>query len=250
MIDIHTHILPGLDDGARDMDDSLAMAEIALKSGVHTVAATSHANTGGYFREYGPEGYEERLHAFRMALQREGMPLTVLSGMEIFTTEDVPELIEDGRLIPLNHTSFFLMEFSFGIEAEDMNRMLENVLEMGLTPVIAHPERYACVQERPERVADWMKRGCLAQINRGSVFGRFGERAEDCADILLKRHWVTCIASDAHKPYERTPYMADIKEYMEERYSYRYSRELLYENPRKILMGMAAAKDNRSEIGS
>ena len=107
MIDIHTHILPGLDDGARDMDDSLAMAEIALKSGVHTVAATSHANTGGYFREYGPEGYEERLHAFRMALQREGMPLTVLSGMEIFTTEEVPELIEDGRLISLNHTPFF-----------------------------------------------------------------------------------------------------------------------------------------------
>ena len=125
MIDIHTHILPGLDDGARDMDDSLAMAEIALKSGVHTVAATSHANTGGYFREYGPEGYEERLHAFRMALQREGMPLTVLSGMEIFTTEEVPELIEDGRLISLNHTPFFLMDlvifftesiFSYSIE--------------------------------------------------------------------------------------------------------------------------------------
>lgn len=61
---------------------------------------------------------------------------------------------------------------------------------------------------------------------------------------------MTCIASDAHKPYERTPYMADIKEYMEERYSYRYSRELLYENPRKILMGRMAAEDNRSEIGS
>src|SRR5699024_5448971 len=116
MIDIHTHILPGLDDGARDMDDSLAMAEVALKSGVHTVVATSHANTGGYFREYGPEVYEERLQAFRRALEQEGMPLTVLSGMEIFTTEDVPELIEDGRLIPINHTSFFLMEFAFGIE--------------------------------------------------------------------------------------------------------------------------------------
>ena len=64
MIDIHTHILPGLDDGARDMDDSLAMAEVALKSGVHTVVATSHANTGGYVREYGAEVYEERLEAF------------------------------------------------------------------------------------------------------------------------------------------------------------------------------------------
>lgn len=250
MIDIHTHILPGLDDGARDMDDSLAMAEVALKSGVHTVVATSHANTGGYFREYGPEVYEERLQAFRRALEQEGMPLTVLSGMEIFTTEDVPELIEDGRLIPINHTSFFLMEFAFGIEDFEMDQMLGNVLAMGLTPVIAHPERYACVQESPERVNGWMKKGCLAQINRGSVFGRFGGRAKECADALLEQRWVTCIASDAHKPYERTPYMADIKEYMEERFSYRYSRELLYENPRKILMGSASAENNRSEIVS
>lgn len=250
MIDIHTHILPGLDDGARNMDESLAMAEIALKSGVHTVVATSHANTGGYFREYGPEVYGERLQAFRMALEQEKMPLTVWSGMEIFMTEEALHRIEDGGLIPINHTSFFLMEFAFGIEAWKMDWMLGNALSMGFTPVIAHPERYACVQEMPERVSDWMKKGCLAQTNRGSIFGRFGQRAKECADVLLEQHWVTCIASDAHKPYERTPYMADIKDYMEERYSYQYSRELLYENPRKILMGASLAKNNRSEIGS
>ena len=118
MIDIHTHILPGLDDGARDMDDSLEMAVIAVQSGVHALAATSHANTGGFFSEYSVEEYMKRLSDFRRELDREAIPLTVLSGMEIFMTHEVPDMIREERLLPLNETDYFLMEFSFGIEQE------------------------------------------------------------------------------------------------------------------------------------
>ena len=75
------------------------------------------------------------------------------------------------------------------------------------------------------------------RVNRGSIFGRFGERAKICADHLLSKRMVTCIASDAHKPYERTTYMADIKEYMEDHYSFEYSKKLLYDNPKKIFEG-------------
>ena len=82
-----------------------------------------------------------------------------------------------------------------------------------------------------------MEQGCLTQINRGSIFGRFGERAKTCTDHLLSKRMVTCIASDAHKPYERTTYMADIKEYMEDHYSFEYSKKLLYDNPKKIFEG-------------
>ena len=88
MIDIHTHILPGLDDGARDMDDSLEMAAIAAQSGVHALAATSHANTGGFFSEYSVEEYMKRLSDFRRELDREAIPLAVLSGMEIFMKQE------------------------------------------------------------------------------------------------------------------------------------------------------------------
>ena len=95
MIDIHTHILPGLDDGARDMDDSLEMAVIAVQSGVHALAATSHANTGGFFSEYSVEEYMKRLSDFRRELDREAIPLTVLSGMEIFMTHEVPDMIRE-----------------------------------------------------------------------------------------------------------------------------------------------------------
>lgn len=237
MIDIHTHILPGLDDGARDLEDALAMAQIAVESGVHTMAATSHANVGGFFREYSVQHYMEKLDFFRNALRREGIPLTVLSGMEIFTTEEVPDLIRAGELISLNESPYFLMEFPFRIEQEEMNRLIDRVMENDVIPVIAHPERYECVQESARDLFYWMEEGCLVQINRGSVFGKFGRRAKQCVDRLLDRRMVTCIASDAHKPYERTTFMADIKEYMERIYSPEYSRELLYENPLRILEG-------------
>ena len=104
MIDIHTHILPGLDDGARDMDDALSMAELAAKSGVHTLVATSHANTGGFFREYQIEEYFNQLEEFRAALKYEGIPLRVLSGMEIYMSENVPRMIRERSLLSINHT--------------------------------------------------------------------------------------------------------------------------------------------------
>lgn len=133
MIDIHTHILPGLDDGARDMDDSLEMAVIAAQSGVHALAATSHANTGGFFSEYSVEEYMKRLSDFRRELDREAIPLTVLSGMEIFMTHEVPDMIREERLLPLNETDYFLMEFSFGIEQEEMDELIDGVMELGVT---------------------------------------------------------------------------------------------------------------------
>lgn len=237
MIDIHTHILPGLDDGARDMEDSLSMAALALKSGVHTLVATSHANTGGFFKEYSIEEYLQRLEAFRKALDEVKLPLRVFSGMEIYMTREVPRMIREGRLLSLNQTGYFLTEFSFGIEQEEMDEMLHDLMELGVTPVIAHPERYRCVQESESGIAKWKNRGCLMQVNRGSIFGRFGSGAKQCVDRLLDQHMVTCIASDAHKPYERTTYMADIKEYMEQEYSFEYSKKLLYDNPKRILEG-------------
>ena len=121
MIDIHTHILPGLDDGARDMDDSLEMAVIAAQSGVH-------ANTGGFFSEYSVEEYMKRLSDFRRELDREAIPLTVLSGMEIFMTHEVPDMIREERLLPLKETDYFLMEFGFGIEQEEMDELIDGVM--------------------------------------------------------------------------------------------------------------------------
>ena len=236
MIDMHTHILPELDDGARNMEDSLHMAAIAVQSGVHTLVATSHANTGGVF-EYRLKDYMKQLFSFRKALEEEEIPLTVLSGMEIFMTDEVPDMIKEGELLSLNDTDYYLVEFNFGISQEEMDELLDGLMELDIVPIIAHPERYRCVQQSAKGIFYWMEQGCKTQVNRGSIFGRFGESAKRCVDHLLEKRMVTCIASDAHKPYERTTYMADIKDYMERQYSFEYSKKLLYDNPRQILKG-------------
>ncbi|MDD3240860.1 MAG: hypothetical protein PHW47_12440 [Lachnospira sp.] len=235
MIDIHTHILPGVDDGARNLSDSIAMAELAVSSGVHTLVATPHSNMGGRFENYNSKEFRSRFEQLQKVIHGEGIPLLVLPGMEIFTTGYVMKRIQGNELISLNHSRYYLMEFPFLSSCEDMNQELENVIAGGCIPVIAHPERYESIQENPRRIVSWRNKGMLIQVNRGSILGKFGHKVKSCVDELLDDELVTCIASDAHKPYERTTFMGDIQEYMEKEYTFDYAKKLLYDNPKKII---------------
>jgi protein-tyrosine phosphatase len=235
MIDIHIHILPGIDDGAFDIEESLQMAELAVRGGVHTIVATPHCNLTGMYENYYDQKLKEHLYAFRNILEEEKIPLTVLSGMEIYTTEDVVEKIEQNRLIPIHHSRYYLMEFHFGIEAKKMEKRLQAVLKTGRIPIIAHPERYDCLQDYPELLYYFMKAGCLSQVNKGSLLGNFGYTVKETVDFFMKQGLVTCIASDAHSSYQRTPFMGELQEYMERKYSYQTAKRLLYDNPKKIL---------------
>ena len=113
MIDIHIHILPGMDDGSSNLDESLAMADLAVRGGVHTIVATPHSNLTGLYRNYFNQHFYENLQRFRRALDRERIPLTVLSGMEIFTTDDIVLKMDQGMLIPLNHSDIILWSLIF-----------------------------------------------------------------------------------------------------------------------------------------
>lgn len=235
MIDIHTHILPGIDDGARNMQDALMMAEMAVESGVHTIVATPHCNIPGYYDNYFSPFLYEQLLRFRKRLDREGIPLRVFSGMEIFTTEDVLEKIEEGRMIPMNHSRYYLMEFPFDIMPEDMEERLLRVLETKRVPVIAHPERYYCIQDMPQQLYRLLMKGCITQCNKGSFFGMFGRTAQKTAELFMDYGFVHMVASDAHSPYERTTFMGEIKEYLEQKYSFAYAKKVLYDNPKRII---------------
>ena len=101
----------------------------------------------------------------------------------------------------------------------------------------AHPERYFCVQEHPVLVYEWLRLGCLAQVNKGSLFGKFGRRAARAADVLVHNRLATCVANDAHSPYTRTTYMKDAWEYLSDRFGEREAHRLLEENPARILRG-------------
>lgn len=237
MIDLHTHILPGLDDGAQDIDDALGLAELAVEGGVYTLVATPHSNQKGRFENYAGDKLQAVYQKLQQEINKEHIPLKVLLGMEIYASEDIKEKIENGLLIGLNHTKYYLVEFPFECEQYWIGQCLEDILDCGKIPLIAHPERYMCVQEYPALLYEWIRMGCFSQINKGSLFGKFGKRAYVAAHVLMQNQLVTCVASDAHTPYMRTTYMRDVKEYIEDEYGGKTAVQLLEKNPKKILHG-------------
>lgn len=245
MIDLHAHILPGLDDGARDMEDALGLAELALEGGVDTLVATPHSNQEGRYENYDTPQLRAVYRRLKDELKKENLPLKLLLGMEIFASDDLREKITEGALTGLNQTSYYLVEFPFECDPYWIGECLEEILDLGKTPLIAHPERYACVQDYPALVYEWLRMGCLSQVNKGSLFGKFGRRPHQAVHVLLDNGLATCVASDAHRPYMRTTYMADTREYLEERYGEGTAYYLLEKNPEDIIYGRAIPPHGR-----
>lgn len=236
MIDIHCHILPGVDDGAACLEESVEMARMAAFSGVSAVAATPHFE--------GTEAalprlavFRQRLAALRAAVEDARIPLTIHSGAEILCLPETPELAAMHRLPVYEGTNYILTEFFFEERFSYMDTMLSRLASHGYRPVVAHPERYMAIQRQPERLAQWVERGWLLQMNKGSLLGAFGGKAEDTAHALLALGLVHALASDAHSCTARTPHMKQLRHWVQAHCEETCGRILLTENPRRILAG-------------
>lgn len=238
MIDIHTHILPGIDDGAESMEEAYEMALMAVRSGVKTLVATPHSNQGADFWDDELKRQEKAFLELEEILLQEKVPIKLYRGMEIWSSVDIVEKIKLRKLITLNHTPYVLIEFAFDEEPWWIEAIIEELQGAGLIPVLAHPERYFCVQEEPGLLQDWREQGALAQMNKGSILGRFGREIERTAEVLLRNHLFTCIASDAHHAYIRTTDMKELHHYLQRQYSLEEQDRLLRGNPLAILQGM------------
>lgn len=199
--------------------------------------ATPHCNIPGIYGNYFGKEYCRVFKETKEIIQREQPGLLLLAGMEVYTTEDVPELLTDGKIFPINRTRYVLMEFDFAEDPDFADRMLRRVREVRAIPVVAHAERYEFVQDAPEIVWNWKKIGCEIQVNKGSFLGRFGTRARKTAFELLNHNLVTAVASDAHSPVQRTTCMADAYEHLRKEYSKEYLDALFHVNPRNICNG-------------
>lgn len=234
MIDIHSHILPGIDDGAADLYDTLEMVSAAAKSGVTAMIATPHCNIPEGYKNYFTKEYIAAVQQVREAVHKAGLSVSILPGAEAFATEELPQLLQDGKIMTLNQSRYLLVEFDFDEDPQYAQYMLEELQKLRVIPVIAHAERYRFVQKQPEFVYYWRKRGYPVQVNKGSFQGRFGKIEEQTAYLLMDHHLVSVIASDAHSPHVRTPVMANVYEELLERYPERYLEVLFTENPGRI----------------
>lgn len=243
MIDIHTHILPEMDDGARSWEEAIEMAELATESGTHTLAATVHANLPGMDNERRREVYVQHLERFRIILRSEEIALNVCSGMEVFAYGDFYRKIQLADFWTLNGSSYLLTEFPMDERAAQIYRAVDGILECGLIPVLAHPERYACVQHVPAHVWEWYQMGALIQINKGSLLGRFGSRIQRTAESLLDHRLVSAVASDAHRADVRTTDLTETRDFLRKEYGSRMEYLLLEENPDRILQGREVIRE-------
>ena len=234
MIDIHTHILPEVDDGSPNMDISLMMAEAAARSGVGMVAATCHSNQE-QFENFESERLRQRFEDLQQEIARERIPVELVRGMEIWGVGALRDKIRSGRLIPLNRSRFYLVEVPFDMEPEEILGQLMEILALGKVPVLAHPERYYCVQDRPSWVYEWRMLGVLAQMNKGSILGRYGEYAKDAVHHMLEQRLISFIGSDAHHIRYRTPMMSEAYDAVAHYYGRRYADRIFYENPKNLL---------------
>jgi protein-tyrosine phosphatase len=237
MIDIHTHVLPGVDDGSQSMEDSLELLAIAAESGVDTLVVTPHCNIPDEFDNYASPELLERFRQLDQERREAGIPIRLCRGMEIFATPELPELLQSGRVWTLNDTRYFLMEFAFQEDPDYCRDILRRCRELDYLPIIAHPERYDFIQDDPDIAYEWCTSGYGLQLNKGSILGRFGSEPREMAHLLLRHGLAACVASDAHSPIQRSTYMAELKEYLTDELGESYTRLLLDENPARILSG-------------
>ena len=235
IVDIHAHILPGLDDGSYDWEMTLEMAQMAVRSGVAAMVATPHCGLPEQDMEGRAERIRGKVRELRDFMAQQQIPLIVCPGMEIFGTEETPELLRQGKLMTLNGSRYPLIEFPFTDYGLEATRILERVRMDGYIPVVAHPERYQYVQEDPRLLNLWVDIGCLLQLNRGSLMGRFSETAQMLALAMVDRGFACTVASDAHTSVSRTPWMADVEELLRQEFSDEYTQRLLHQRPLALL---------------
>jgi protein-tyrosine phosphatase len=232
MIDIHCHILPGLDDGPKEQEMSFEMAEMAVAEGITHVVATPHASPA---HQFVPELIDER----RNELQRmfEGR-LVLGTGCDFHLSyENLQDVAVRPARYTINHKNYLLVEFAdFAIPAS-MDQTLHSLHLNGLRPIITHPERNPLLRTKPERLYRWLRQGCYAQITAQSLLGKFGRAAQDMAKTLMDLRAVHFIASDAHNVSSRPLRLREAYEYVEKSYGEETARATLIDNPMAAFEG-------------
>ena len=233
MIDLHCHILPGIDDGSRSMRTTAEMASMARKGGTEIIVATPHSNIPGLYRNHYGSWYDDLFDETKEVLSDYGIKL--LPGMEVFSTYDLPHLLDEGRFLTINQSRYLLIEFDFGISFESAADMLEQIKQKGLIPLIAHAERFDFIRNSPHNAFIMSQQGCILQANKGSFTGVFGSRVQRTAFLLLKHGLYSVVASDAHDYSRRNPYMLDAYDEIKHEVSQSILDGLFTENPRRII---------------
>jgi protein-tyrosine phosphatase len=245
MIDLHCHILPGVDDGAQSLSDSIEMAKKAVQQGIHKIVATPHHMNSSY--ENPKRSIIDRVQELNQALRDEKIELEVLPGQEVRIHGEMVAGYEAGEIQPVNHTPYLLVEFPSSHVPRYTEKLFYDLQMIGLIPVIVHPERNQEIIERPELLYQLVKKGALTQITAASVCGNFGKKIKKFSLQLIEANLTHLIASDAHNITYRSFKMREAFGNIQQL----YGNEMVYyfeENAALVIEGKHVYKEDPERI--
>ncbi|MDR3702732.1 MAG: hypothetical protein P4L56_24010 [Candidatus Sulfopaludibacter sp.] len=231
MIDIHSHFLYGLDDGAETIEDSLAMLQMAAESGTTDIVATPHANSDYPFQ---PDLIRQRIAEITAA---PGVKPRLHTGCDFHLSfENVQDALQNPTRYVINRGPYLLVEFPHSSLA-GMGRSLAALLDLGLVPIMTHPERNPHLRRMGSEFQEWIQKGCLVQVTAQSLFGSFGKSAEQSAWEMVRRRLAHFIASDAHDTEHRPPCLNLAFDAVSARVGAAEARALAIDNPQAVISG-------------
>ena len=210
MIDLHCHLLPGIDDGAPDLDASLNMARIAVDDGIETIACTPHIYPGMF--ENDSAGIRRYVESLRGHLAEAGIPLKLTWGADAHADPSLLGRLKAGTAPSLNDTRYFLLEPPHHVAPPNFAQFAFSFMAAGYVPVITHPERLSWIEEHYDTFCDLADKGVWMQVTSGSLTGRFGKTARYWGERMLDEGRVHILATDAHSPASRPPLLAEGRE--------------------------------------
>lgn len=238
-IDIHSHILPGLDDGADTLVEACEMISQAAISGTSIIVATPHFNNHNQTHQIIDKNIVlDSYKNLKRVVSEKKLGVNLYLGSELLLDEFFYSSLKKDDLITINGSRYILVEFIFDDIISNAYKYTNKILSMGLIPVIAHPERYDFFTQSFSSVYRFLNDGCIFQINKGSPLGKYGEKAQALSKWLLDNDFCKIIAGDSHSVNFRNANMTQIYEWLIDKYDYSKINALMHDNPKRILLDM------------
>jgi protein-tyrosine phosphatase len=234
MIDIHSHILPQLDDGARTLEEALEMARLAAEDGIQQMVCTPHM-FNGLSRNPEPAEVLDRVGELQEAIGKEGLRL--LPGNEVHFTHEILDKVRTNGVTKVNLLNYMLVEFPALSVPAGATEMFQELVAAGVRPILVHPERNAQIQMRRSMVVDLVLQGAYVQVTAMSLTGEFGTAARNCAESLLRHNCVHFIATDTHRAERRPPILSRGRAAAAEIVGNAGARKLVFDNPLAVVTG-------------
>ena len=239
MIDIHCHILPGIDDGAKDMVEALALINLAVADGVTRIVVTPHLHFGR-FNNY-LSVIESSFIALQQAVDKENIQVELAYAAEVRLDSEILSLLSSQQL-PLygryNNQEFMLLEFPHSHIPAGSDVLVKHLLKQNITPVIAHPERNRDLLKSPDNIKTFVRLGCWFQVTASSLTGHFAEECQDLALSYIEQGFINIVASDAHNLKRRPPILSEARSKVTEIFGEEKAQQLFYDNAYNITASM------------